>query len=521
MCKKPPTTNTVLHIHGSVDNIGKIVLTPDSYQALYGDQYTQAQHQAALATLQTLLIRNTLIFIGFSFADQTFYNQIKLIDELFKGSGPTHYVLCLDSEKNHIKRLGLPVETICFNTHEDLPQLLQALSVINENTAHISPITHSATTSNTPPHIIPEKLETEKPNLDNNILFIPYRPKGKDVIGREKALIQLREQLINGRQTSIGHAAGFQGMGGVGKTQLAIEYAHRYKQHYPKGVIWLTADQDINPQLIECAKKANWVANTSEDKDSLAIAIHRITSYNDCLIIFDNVETIQDIKPYLPNVTASPHLLLTSRNNITGFATLNLDSLNNDSALTLLCNEAGQNQNQLSKSELDAANKLCHQLGHLPLALEIAGAHIKHRKRYTFANYLQTYEQNFEHATKTVEFDSFTQHEQCLISTLKLSDEIITQHPTLIKVMQILAYSANASMGEALLSFMLYPQKEYQEEPPIDLTNSLDIGLELNLITISNDDNTPPLQPPQASQTGATRTDTTCKPASMVPTISR
>ena len=357
LCEEDPSLNTVLHLHGSIENVDEIVLTPDGYQALYGDEHVKAKHQAALKTLQILLTRKTLIFIGFSFADQTFYNQLRLINDIFEGNSQKHFVLCRESQKADIERLGLPLETVCYEEYEDLPKVLEQLSQIAAQKA-ISK--EKAPKKQEPPKNAP------KPNLDNNVFFVPFRAKGKNVIGREQTLKDLREKLADGQQTNIGHATGFKGMGGVGKTQLAIEYAYNYKDEYPKGVIWLTADQDINSQLIACAKQANWVAHSIEDKDALAIAIRRLKSHNECLIIFDNVETLEDIEPFLPNNNVNPHLLLTSRNFIEGFETLDLDSLKSDDALALLCNEAGKDLDELraqeDQQEYNSANKLCQQL---------------------------------------------------------------------------------------------------------------------------------------------------------------
>ncbi|MEN6620470.1 MAG: metallophosphoesterase, partial [Smithella sp.] len=134
----------------------------------------------------------------------------------------------------------------------------------------------------------------------NPPFFVPYRQKGDQVIGREAALDKVRKQLTAGRRTAIGQTAVFQGLGGLGKTQLAVEYAYAYRDAYPNGVIWLTADQDLDAQLVDLAVKAHWVAPASEHRIKLEVAMHRLRSFSDCLIIFDNLEQMAAIKNYLP-----------------------------------------------------------------------------------------------------------------------------------------------------------------------------------------------------------------------------
>src|SRR5205085_5556192 len=128
-----------------------------------------------------------------------------------------------------------------------------------------------------------------------------------------QALQAVRRQLMEGKPTAIGHTASFQGLGGLGKTQLAIEYAYRYQDSYPNGIIWLNADQDIAAQLTELAERARWIAPESEHKYKLEVAQHRLRTYSDCLIIFDNLESLTSIESYLPEQEAKPHILVTSR----------------------------------------------------------------------------------------------------------------------------------------------------------------------------------------------------------------
>ncbi len=168
----------------------------------------------------------------------------------------------------------------------------------------------------------PVRIENDSSNTEhhgnkysqgNYVFNVPYRKKGSGVVGRESALQKLRKQLLESNGTAIGQTASFHGIGGLGKTQLAVEYAYRYKDNYPNGVIWINADQNIDSQLIQISKKGAWIAPESEHRIILDTAQRRLTTYSDCLIIFDNVEKYESIEPYLPESQATPHLILTSR----------------------------------------------------------------------------------------------------------------------------------------------------------------------------------------------------------------
>jgi predicted ATPase len=97
------------------------------------------------------------------------------------------------------------------------------------------------------------------------------------------ALEKVRQQLLAGKPTSIGQTALFQGIGGLGKTQLAVEYAYQYRGEYPNGVYWITADENIDAQLTQIAVSARWVASESEHAIKLDVARHRLKTYSDCL----------------------------------------------------------------------------------------------------------------------------------------------------------------------------------------------------------------------------------------------
>jgi len=240
------------------------------------------------------------------------------------------------------------------------------------------------------PEIQASQVESvgEKYKQSNYVFNVPYREKGKGVVGREEALGRLRKQLLESNGTAIGQTASFHGMGGLGKTQLAVEYAHRFKDDYSNGVIWIHADQEIEPQLIQIANKGGWIAPESEYKLILEIATRRLKTFSKCLVIFDNVENLEDIKLYFPELDAKPHIILTSRTPQAGFEPIGLDVLDDQTSVDLLMMEAGKNFGSLSLAEQNAANKIAKELGGLPLAIELAGAYLKYLSSFSFVKYL-------------------------------------------------------------------------------------------------------------------------------------
>jgi hypothetical protein len=204
-----------------------------------------------------------------------------------------------------------------------------------------------------------------------------FRAKGKYMVGRDKALEKVRQQLLAGKPTSIGQTALFQGIGGLGKTQLAVEYAYHYRDEYPNGVYWITADENIDAQLTQIAVAARWVAPESEHAIKLDVARHRLKTYSDCLIVFDNLESVDAIRDYLPDPSASPHILVTSRSEQPEFTDVKLELLDEEQSYLMLVQEADRSPK--NKEEESAAREIVADLSGLPLALELAGAYLAHR----------------------------------------------------------------------------------------------------------------------------------------------
>jgi len=452
---------TVWHLHGQIDNAADIILTPQGYQKLYSSEDSKNHYQAALQTLKSQLASRSFLFIGFSLADEDFVAQLKEVDDIFQGASGPHYVLLPQSLKGIFQPPAANIEPIYFSGFgQPLLDLLDELAVCAKTDPPAKSIISGEVGDFSP----------SKPAFN-----VPFDNKGEAMIGRQDALAQVHQQLQNGKRTAIGQTAAFQGLGGLGKTRLAVEYAHAYRGDYPNGVIWLNADQDIIPQLIRLAEDSRWVSTLSDQKFKVDMAIKRLREYSDCLIIFDNLENQEAIQEFLPLPPANPHILVTSRLEQSGFNPIPLLTLSPELGLQLLIQVAGRTPK--TEAEQQAAQAIVERLDGLPLALELAGAYLRRRSGVSWQDYWELLRDDLKAAFPPfLRNECFTRHDVDLYSALKIHAALFEEEPLLEPVLDVLTWSGPAAMSVSLLCHMLALEK------PTALSGALSLGYELRIL---------------------------------------
>ncbi|MEH1934842.1 MAG: tetratricopeptide repeat protein [Nostoc sp.] len=228
--------------------------------------------------------------------------------------------------------------------------------------------------------------------IDNLLVFIyqheSFKPKeipqnippGSIVkfVGRAETLVNLHERLQHSPRLMI---AAIEGMGGVGKTELAIEYAliHLLLNTYPGGICWLRArDEDIGLQILEFAI-AKLELKLPEDLDFLKKVDFCWSHWHDgdVLVVLDDVNDFPKVEQYLPPQSPRFKLLITTRLQLDFPQSFTLDVLSESAALELLQEWVGAEK---VAQELDDAKEVCQRLGCLPLALNLVGRYIKKRR---------------------------------------------------------------------------------------------------------------------------------------------
>ena len=195
-------------------------------------------------------------------------------------------------------------------------------------------------------------------------------PRNLDFTGRDELLAALEERLRTQSVTAVLPQA-LHGMGGVGKSQIATEYAYRHRDDYDI-VWWIPSEQpaQILRALIELGGTLD--LNVGQEANTAVRVVREALQagqpYGNWLLIFDNAETLDTVKPYLPQ-GGTGRVLVTSRNEQWSDIAdpLEVDVFSRSESIELL-------RKHNPDISVEAANRLAEMLEDLPLAIGQATA---------------------------------------------------------------------------------------------------------------------------------------------------
>jgi tetratricopeptide (TPR) repeat protein len=199
--------------------------------------------------------------------------------------------------------------------------------------------------------------------------------------GRDDLLAALRAALVSGRPAAVTQAVA--GLGGVGKTQLAVEYCYRHRDEY-ETVWWLRSEEPstLAGDYASLGIKAGFIAPDERDQAAAAARVREwLEQTTGWLLVFDNANNPDELAAYLPSAAAG-HTVITSRYRDWGEigGRLDVPTFPEEVGARFLLDRTGS-------ADEKTARAISRFVGGLALALEHAGAYVA-RSGCTLADYL-------------------------------------------------------------------------------------------------------------------------------------
>lgn len=266
------------------------------------------------------------------------------------------------------------------------------------------------------------KVEVNNPPLEKIPSNIPYSGVTK-FVGRSRELDTLHQLLQKNNSVVVTAIAG---MGGVGKTELSIQYAKKYLNDYPGGVCWVLANaSDVGMQIVEFSK-VHFPKFYIPDGISLPAQVQFCWNNwpsGQVLVVIDNVTDYKQLKCYLPPQLSRFKILVTTRERLGApFARLDVDVLKPLAAMDLLKSIITRERVQ---KEPWIARKLCKWVGFLPLGLELVGRYLVQDEDLSLAEMLKRLEKKRLRHKSLVEADSAMTAELGVADAFELSWELL------------------------------------------------------------------------------------------------
>src|SRR6266581_9706779 len=287
---------------------------------------------------------------------------------------------------------------------------------------------------------------------------VPYQ-RNLLFTGREDVLKKLYDALRAGKTAALAQPQAISGLGGIGKTQTAVEYAYRYRDDY-KDVLWVKAETEvsINADFVTIASLLDLPEKLEQDQHKIVEAVKRwFQEHTDWLLILDNADDIAMVQGFIP-LGSKGQILLTTRAHATGRIAkrIEVEKMDPDEGAIFLLHRAklldpDASLETATRTEQDTAREIVKAMDGLPLALEQAGAYIEETE-CGLQGYLRLYREQGVRLLK--EHGEFApDHPEPVATTWSLAFKNVEQaNPAAAELLRFCAFLAPDTIPEELFS---------------------------------------------------------------------
>ena len=273
-------------------------------------------------------------------------------------------------------------------------------------------------------------------------MSVRLAPRPVFLAGREGLLADLDARLAGGQRQAGPHLVALSGMGGAGKTSVAVEYAHRHLGEV--GVCWQFSAQDPAVLTAEFGVLAAQLGarEVVDPRDPVA-SVHAMLARTEAwwLMLFDNVPDRASIEPFVPPAGRGCVLITTQNQHWLPSQAVEVPVLDPEVAAEFLVDRIGD-------PDRAAARELAVQLGGLPLALEQAAAYMQ-ATGITLAGYLPLFR---DRQADLLARGEATGHPATVAATLGLAlSRLAEEDPSAAGLMRLLAFLGPEPVPLALL----------------------------------------------------------------------
>ena len=209
---------------------------------------------------------------------------------------------------------------------------------------------------------------------------VPHR-RNPYFTGRKEILQHLRAEFESSHALPKTPIA-LNGLGEMGKTQTAMEYAYHYRNAY-QAVFWLNASthDTLSSDILTLASLLHLAQNQEQEEIIVQAIQHWLMTHSNWLLILDNISSIEIVNELLPLYTLGDVLLTTRMQAIGTLAhCISVEDMTQEEGVLFLLRRTKRlapSESSTSHKDWQEARKIVEELGGLPLALDQAGAYIE------------------------------------------------------------------------------------------------------------------------------------------------